>query len=329
MQCLTNVGNRMMTDNLSPHQQHQTSQKGIRSKKSKNTWQQLKKIDQKVCTGFFLFCLIGVGALTLNNLFFKDISLGRIVAFMLGIGTFGALGWHVFIKAWHCHGWYRCLPPMIKVVRQINFHKVFIFGVLVMAGMFLGSKVFAGTQLQWVTPKPSTKQGKDGVVLHTDFNTSFIKGNTSNLSTQHGYYGFGLGLGYQFGLSAQNTLSTIIQYNHHSKSTFADREGQQFSTSLHDLDLLLWHQYRPMQWLSFGGITGVAFVWGFNDHPKASPRFYRNLLPVIGFGVGFKLTEQLSVNTWYLHYFGKKDLYQSKSGLPTIERFSLGVSYVF
>lgn len=319
----------MMTDNLSPNQQHEAVKKSKKNKSGSNTWQQLKKIDQKACTGFFLFCLIGVVALTVNNLFFKELSLGRIVAFMLGIGTFGALGWHVFLKAWNRHRWYRCLPPIVKVVRHIDFQKVFIFGALVVAGIFLASQVFAGTQLQWVTPKPSTEHGKDRVVLYTDFNTSFVKGNTGNLATQHGYYGFGLGLGYQFGLSAHNTLSPIIQYNHHSKSTFTDRAGQHFSSSLHDLDLLLWHQYHPTSWASLGGIMGVAFAWGINDHPKASPRFYRNLLPIMGVGVSFKLTEQLSVNTGYLHYFGKKDIYQSKSGLPTIERFSLGVSYVF
>jgi len=313
MKLLTNQGTLMPTSNNT-------------KARLKKTWHLFKKGEKKASVYFFWCFTLGLLSLFVNHQIFNTISAANIVILMAVIGLSGYGAFTVFRQMWHQHKWYRCIVPIAALIRKINPHKVVVFSAFVLLGLLLGQYVFAGEQLRWINP---TKPAGEGIVVSTNFNTTFIKGNTANLPVQHGYYGFGVGAGYQWALGDQHYLTGELQFNQHSKSTFTDRSGQQFSTSLNDIGLLLWHHYRATDRISVGGITGVAFGWGFNDHPKASPRFYRNLLPIAGMGTAIKLTPNLSITARYLHYFGKKDMYQSKGALPSIERFSIGASYVF
>ena len=294
--------------------------------KLKKSYQTFKRTERKVSVVFFWCCLLGFVALMLNKNLFDGLNIKRLVGLMLIVGTVGYLGFYLFRRAYHKKQWHRFLVPVIAQIKQHVTAKRVITAVFVLLAIYLAKTSFAAYQIQPLTT-PSHHEGHWLLTPH--FNISTTHGDIANTQSQRGYYGVGLSFGYQTTIGCRHQLAWQLGFNHNSKSTFTDRTGKQFSTSLFDADVLGSYQYRLLPSWSLGGLTGIAFAYGFNDSPQPAVHFYRNLLPIAGVVSGFRISDHLLLNIDYLHYFGCTNAYQSKSGLPSIDRLSIGVTYVF
>ncbi|WP_116964212.1 outer membrane beta-barrel protein [Fastidiosibacter lacustris] len=172
----------------------------------------------------------------------------------------------------------------------------------------------------------------DKSFLGGTFNYSIPQASLAHSSKSSGHYGFGVFGGQAFYLNQKNLLGYQIGLNANAKSSFAQfgTLNRQVNVSLYDLYLLGQYHFAVSNTFLVGISVGAGYVYGWVENNPAIGYFGR-FEPIVGAQMAWSITNQVALNASYLHYFGVASdrAYQSRQASPSIDRISIGVSYVF
>ena len=165
--------------------------------------------------------------------------------------------------------------------------------------------------------------------LGANINVNFPHASVASTDKQTGHYGFGIHGGQLFYLNHNNLLGVEVNFNTTAPTVFSKSDRQLIRASLHDINLIGKYQYAFCDNFSIGVSGGIGFIYGWVSNSDVG--FYSRLEPVVGTNLLWRLTNNVAVNVSYQHSFGvaSNKAYQCRQGAPSIDRISLGVSYVF
>ena len=183
-------------------------------------------------------------------------------------------------------------------------------------------------QLQPIYLYASEEAKSTMTYLGASFNVSFPHAELPNTGQQTGHYGFGLSAAHLMPLNQTHWLGASLTFNSNAPSSFVSR-NQLIRVSLHDFNFLGKYQYAFSDTFSMGISAGLGFVYGWAS--GAGNHFYGRFEPVIGYETLWRVAEKIALSFNYQHSFGvaASKAYQSRQSAPSIDRVSLGVSYVF
>ena len=173
---------------------------------------------------------------------------------------------------------------------------------------------------------------RDKSFLGGSFNYSMPQASLPDSSKSTGHYGFGIFGGQAFYLNQSNLLGYQVGLNANAQSSFAQfgTLNRQVNVSLYDLHLVGQYHFAVSNTFLVGISAGAGYVYGWVSNDPAIGYFGR-FEPILGAQMVWSVTNHVALNAGYLHYFGVAgDLaYQSSQAAPSIDRISVGVSYVF
>ncbi|GGG08352.1 MULTISPECIES: hypothetical protein [Cysteiniphilum] len=320
--------------------------------------------ERKVSTVFFwLFVLAIVALVVTHKLPHASQSLWMVLCVMLFLGIGSMVGLRLFKHYFVKYQWQQYLIPVIRAVkeiyrrvivttRQIYNSKWFVVGLIVVVSGLWVQWLFAGYRLQPVTALPSCISLQHGWLIGGQVSVNYPQGKIANTDRQTGHlryfdYLSDIGLsvdgGYRFVIDRRHTLTPTLGFAVSSNRVFSGSE-QTIITSLYDISGVFKYHYYFDSGFKLGAGSGLGFVYGWvdrygfygqygqNNDPAKS--FYRNITPIFGLYSGYQWHRHFSVEggfSAYLPYLFKSQqaVYESKSAIPTMYRFSIGVSYVF
>jgi hypothetical protein len=167
------------------------------------------------------------------------------------------------------------------------------------------------------------------------FNYSMPQASMPDAQKSTGHYGFGLFGRQHFHLNRSHLLGYQFGFNASDKSSFAQfgilgRLDRQVNVSLYDVTALGQYSFGLTPSFSVGLSAGVGYVYGWVENDPAIG-YYGRFEPVLGGQMVWAVTHEIALTVAYLHYFGvaSERAYQSRQGAPSMDRLSIGVSYVF
>ena len=186
----------------------------------------------------------------------------------------------------------------------------------------------ASYQLLPIEPDQTINKTSRGY-LGANINMNFPHASGANTDKQTGHYGFGMHGGTLFYMNHHHLLGAEVNVNTSAPTVFSKSDRQLIRASLQDINLLGKYQYQLTDHVSLGLSGGIGFVYGWVSNSEVG--FYSRFEPVLGSDLSWHLSDQVAVNLSYQHSFGvaAKKAYQFRQGAPSIDRISLGASYVF
>ena len=285
--------------------------------------------ERQISVVFFWCCVIGFMALWLNRLCFEVLDFKRIV--LLAILVIG-LGFLLskFIRNAHQNQqyplWLRSLATFMTTRKHLA--KIILIVLILVMSFCSAPKSFAATQIQAISGQHTHEQSVPYWAITPSFNLSFSHGKIEKHQVQQGLYGFGVALTY-FVPIGQSHIGIGVAGHHNSKTVLTDEKGSQFGISQYDLDVLIKYAHKFDSSYFFTVQPGTALAFGFNDLNGAKNCFYRDIHPMVGLGNSFQLNPSWMISLDWLHYFGSKTPYLTTADMPSIDRFTLGIAYVF
>lgn len=164
------------------------------------------------------------------------------------------------------------------------------------------------------------------------FNYSIPQASLPDARKSTGHYGFGLFGGQAFYLNESNLLGFQIGFNTNARSSFASfgTLNRQVNVSLYDVTALGQYYFAFNQSFLVGLSAGAGYVYGWLENDPAIG-YYGRFEPILGGQIVWAVTHEMALTVGYLHYFGVAcdRAYQSRQAGPSMDRLSIGVSYVF
>jgi hypothetical protein len=238
----------------------------------------------------------------------------------------------------------------MQIVKRTGFgrvaHRVAVTLLLVCGGLSINPLYAASYRLQPMNDLSSYYQARDDQgyygnnangkrdksFLGGSFNYSMPQASLPDSSKSTGHYGFGIFGGQAFYLNQSNLLGYQVGLNANAQSSFAQfgTLNRQINVSLYDIHLLGQYHFAVSDTFLVGISAGAGYVYGWVSNDPAIGYFGR-FEPILGAQMAWSIIKHVALNAGYLHYFGVASdrVYQSRQAAPTIDRISIGVSYVF
>jgi hypothetical protein len=164
------------------------------------------------------------------------------------------------------------------------------------------------------------------------FNYSMPQASLRDSRKSTGHYGVGLFGGQRFHLNRTHLLGYQFGFNASDKSSFASfgTLNRQVNVSLYDVTALGQYYFGLTPSFLVGLSAGAGYVYGWVENDPAIG-YYGRFEPVSGGQMVWAVTQEIALTVAYLHYFGVASdrAYQSRQSAPSMDRLSIGVSYVF